>query len=89
MKPRNISRREALRAGALGTVGLAAGSSALVLPLSAQGDGAQATATASHHDMVTVGQLADRALRCRADEAELAAVRDDVMNLCSKFTPYP
>ena len=58
MKPRNISRREALRAGALGTVGLAAGSSALVLPLSAQGDGAQATATASHHDMVTVGQLA-------------------------------
>ncbi|MDQ3426386.1 MAG: multicopper oxidase domain-containing protein [Gemmatimonadota bacterium] len=58
MKPRNISRREALRAGALGTVGLAAGSSALVLPLSAQGDGTQPPAHASHHDMVTVGQLA-------------------------------
>ena len=40
-------------------------------------------------EMVTIGQLISRALRARADAAELAAVRDDVVNLCSKFTPYP
>jgi glycine hydroxymethyltransferase len=32
-------------------------------------------------------QLA-RALRARSDHAELAAVRVDIANLCSKFTPY-
>src|SRR5258706_1716313 len=32
-------------------------------------------------------QLA-RALRARGDHAELAAVRVDIANLCSKFTPY-
>jgi glycine hydroxymethyltransferase len=39
-----------------------------------------------------MGQIAAaiaRVLRCRDDEAELAAVRDDVATLCSKFTPYP
>jgi glycine hydroxymethyltransferase len=40
-------------------------------------------------EMTTIGQLIGRALRCRADEAELAAVREDVANLCSKFVPYP
>jgi glycine hydroxymethyltransferase len=40
-------------------------------------------------DMVTIGQLIGRALRCRTDPAELAAVREDVGNLCSKYTPYP
>jgi len=40
-------------------------------------------------EMVTVGQLISRALRARTDDSELAAVRDDVVNLCSKFTPYP
>jgi glycine hydroxymethyltransferase len=40
-------------------------------------------------DMVTIGQLIGRALRCRTDPAELAAVREDVANLCSKYTPYP
>jgi len=40
-------------------------------------------------EMVTIGQLISRALRCRTDEAELAAVRDEVANLCSKFVPYP
>lgn len=40
-------------------------------------------------EMVQVGQLISRALRHRADEAELAAVRDEVATLCSKFEPYP
>jgi len=40
-------------------------------------------------EMVTIGQLIGRALRCRTDAAELAAVREDVANLCSKFVPYP
>jgi glycine hydroxymethyltransferase len=39
-------------------------------------------------EMVLIGQLIGRALRCRADEAELAAVREDVGNLCAKFAPY-
>jgi glycine hydroxymethyltransferase len=40
-------------------------------------------------DMVTIGQLIGRALRHREDPAELEAVREDVTNLCSKYTPYP
>ncbi len=39
-----------------------------------------------------MGQIADlitRVLRAPTDEAELAAVREDVGTLCSKFTPYP
>jgi glycine hydroxymethyltransferase len=40
-------------------------------------------------EMVTIGQLIGRALRHRTDDSELAAVREDVANLCSKFTPYP
>jgi len=40
-------------------------------------------------DMVTIGQLIGRALRHRSDASELAAVREDVANLCSKYTPYP
>lgn len=40
-------------------------------------------------EMVTIGQLIGRALRFRTDEAELAAVRDEVATLCSKFIPYP
>jgi glycine hydroxymethyltransferase len=39
-------------------------------------------------EMVIIGQLIGRALRSRADEAELAAVREDVGNLCAKFAPY-
>jgi FtsP/CotA-like multicopper oxidase with cupredoxin domain len=46
-----------LRVGALGTVGLAAGGSVLALPGLAQGDRA-AQGQASHHDIMTVGQLA-------------------------------
>jgi glycine hydroxymethyltransferase len=40
-------------------------------------------------EMARIAELIGRALRHRDDEAELAAVRDDVLALCSKFTPYP
>ena len=40
-------------------------------------------------EMATIGQLIGRALRSRADEAELDAVRADVAQLCARFTPYP
>ncbi|MCU0267379.1 MAG: serine hydroxymethyltransferase [Acidimicrobiales bacterium] len=40
-------------------------------------------------EMDAIAGLIARALRCRDDEAELDAVREDVANLCSKFTPYP
>ncbi len=40
-------------------------------------------------EMAEIGALIARALRGRTDDAELVAVRDDVANLCSKFTPYP
>lgn len=39
-------------------------------------------------EMGEIARLIARALRGRADDAELAAVREDVANLCSKFTPY-
>jgi glycine hydroxymethyltransferase len=39
-------------------------------------------------EMAAIAGLIARALRHRADDAELAAVRDDVATLCSKFTPY-
>ncbi len=39
-------------------------------------------------EMAEIATLIARALRGRADDAELAAVRDDVATLCSKFTPY-
>ncbi|HSL58047.1 MAG TPA: serine hydroxymethyltransferase [Acidimicrobiales bacterium] len=40
-------------------------------------------------EMAEIASLIARALRHRDDEAELAAVRDDVATLCAKFTPYP
>jgi glycine hydroxymethyltransferase len=39
-------------------------------------------------EMTVIAGLLARALRHRADDAELAAVREDVTTLCSKFTPY-
>ena len=39
-------------------------------------------------EMAEIASLIARALRDRADAAALAAVRDDVAVLCSKFTPY-
>jgi manganese oxidase len=58
MSEPSLSRRELLKAGALGTVGLAAGGTVLALPGLAQGVAAGDQAQASHHDMTTVGQLA-------------------------------
>src|SRR5687768_1225337 len=53
----SMTRRDLLKVGALGTAGLAAGGSLLALPGLAQGD-RTAQGQASHHDMMTVGQLA-------------------------------
>ena len=53
------------------------------------GTPAMTTAGMGSDEMATVAQLVARALRGRDDEAELAAVRDEVTTLCSKFTPYP
>ncbi len=39
-------------------------------------------------EMVEIASLISRALRNRTDDSALAAVRDDVAVLCSKFTPY-
>ncbi|CAN5747811.1 serine hydroxymethyltransferase [soil metagenome] len=39
-------------------------------------------------EMAEIATLLARALRGRDDDGELAAVRDDVATLCSKFTPY-
>jgi glycine/serine hydroxymethyltransferase len=39
-------------------------------------------------EMATIAGLIHRVLVGREDEAELAAVHDDVVALCSKFTPY-
>jgi glycine hydroxymethyltransferase len=40
-------------------------------------------------EMATVASLIDRVLRGRDDESAVAAVRDEVAALCSKFEPYP
>ena len=58
MSNRKVSRRDALRAGALGTVGLAAGAGGLSLQGLGQSSAAQSPTQGSHHDMITVGQIA-------------------------------
>jgi glycine hydroxymethyltransferase len=40
-------------------------------------------------EMATIAALIHRVLVGRDDEAELAAVKDDIIALCSKFAPYP
>jgi glycine hydroxymethyltransferase len=40
-------------------------------------------------EMATVGGLIHRVLVGRQDDAEIAAARDEVTALCSKFVPYP
>ena len=39
-------------------------------------------------EMALIAELIARALRHRDDDAELAAVHDEVTTLCAKFTPY-
>jgi glycine hydroxymethyltransferase len=40
-------------------------------------------------EMTTIGGLIHRGIVGREDPDEIAAVRDEVVNLCSKFQPYP
>jgi manganese oxidase len=58
MGKQRITRRQILKVGALGTASLATGGSVLSLPGLAQGDAKAGKGQASHHDMMTVGQLA-------------------------------
>jgi manganese oxidase len=58
MSEQSLTRRQMLKVGALGTASLAAGGSVLSLPGVAQGDAKAGQGQASHHDMMTVGQLA-------------------------------
>ncbi|MGH9273023.1 MAG: serine hydroxymethyltransferase [Acidimicrobiales bacterium] len=43
----------------------------------------------AEQEMITIAALIHRVLVGREDDAEIAAVRDEVVALCSKFTPYP
>ncbi|HEX4906390.1 MAG TPA: serine hydroxymethyltransferase [Acidimicrobiales bacterium] len=52
------------------------------------GTPAATTAGMKEPEMQQVAELIDRAIRAGKDDAELAAVRDDVAALCSKFQPY-
>ena len=42
----------------------------------------------SETEMATIAELIVRTLDAREDEAELAAIRDEVRTLCGKFAPY-
>ena len=52
------------------------------------GTAAETTVGMREPEMAQVAELIDRALRAGNDDAELAAIRDDVAALCSKFQPY-
>jgi len=52
------------------------------------GTPAVTTAGMGEAEMATIARLIARVLRRPGDEAESAAVRDEVAVLCSKFTPY-
>jgi glycine hydroxymethyltransferase len=52
------------------------------------GTPAVTTAGMKEPEMVEIAALIDRALAASGDDAALAAVRDDVAVLCSKFPPY-
>ena len=53
------------------------------------GSPAMTTAGMREPEMVEIAKLITRTLAARADDAEVAAVREDIAVLCSKFTPYP
>jgi glycine hydroxymethyltransferase len=53
------------------------------------GTPAVTTAGMGPGEMALIARLIARVLRDPGDEAEAAAVRDEVATLCSKFTPYP
>jgi FtsP/CotA-like multicopper oxidase with cupredoxin domain len=57
MSDQRITRRDLLKAGAIGTVGLATGAGATLVSAAAPAGPAQGDVRGSHHDMVTVGQL--------------------------------
>jgi glycine hydroxymethyltransferase len=40
-------------------------------------------------EMADIGELIHRTLVSRDDQAEVAAIRDEVLALCSKYAPYP
>jgi len=52
------------------------------------GTAAQTTAGMKEAEMVEIARLMGRALRGRADDRTLAAVRDEVHTLCASFPPY-
>ena len=53
------------------------------------GTAATTTTGMTEGEMAQIAALMGRALRSRGSEAEVAAVREDVAVLCSKFPPYP
>jgi glycine hydroxymethyltransferase len=53
------------------------------------GTAAVTTTGMAEAEMERIAALLGRALRGRSDAAELAAVREDVAVLCTKFPPYP
>ena len=53
------------------------------------GSAAETTAGLGEAEMAQIASLIARALRGRENEEELAAVRGAVMELCSRFDPYP
>jgi glycine hydroxymethyltransferase len=53
------------------------------------GSAAETTAGMGPGEMETIAGLIGRTLRARADEAEVAAVRSEVAELCAAFPPYP
>jgi glycine hydroxymethyltransferase len=53
------------------------------------GAAAETTAGMGPGEMQTIAGLIGRTLRARADEAEVAAVRSEVADVCAAFPPYP
>ena len=53
------------------------------------GTPAVTTAGMGEAEMARIAELIDRTLRHRDDAGEIAAIRDEVANLTSKFQPYP